>query len=108
MIADELFIAFMSFIALAHLTFFIIGIIAWSRTPDHVMPGSERWIWLFIIVFFNTIGAILFLIKTRGTRAPIKAPKPAPEGTTYGSLQITPDTNPDDIPGMIYQDKRWK
>lgn len=72
------------------LTLLVIGVVAWSGTPDDHMPPPNRWLWLAIVVLLQIFGPIAFLISRRSqakyamtddaTPAP-PAPRPSSDAT---------------------------
>ncbi|MGM0386132.1 MAG: PLD nuclease N-terminal domain-containing protein [Actinomycetota bacterium] len=47
------------------LVLLVVGILAWSGTPDERMPPPNKWLWLAIIALLQIIGPIAFLVLRR-------------------------------------------
>ena len=62
--------------------FAVIGLIMLARTPVERVAFGRKWPWVLIIVFVNTIGAILFLAIGR-------RPAPVADVPTSGSTDAS-------------------
>lgn len=47
------------------LALLVVGVVAWVRTPEAQMPRPNKWVWLVLILFVQTLGPITFLLVRR-------------------------------------------
>lgn len=52
-------------ILVLELLLLVVGVLAWSRTPEERMPPPNKWLWLAIIIILQIIGPIAFLVLRR-------------------------------------------
>lgn len=52
-------------LVVVELTLLVIGVIAWTRTPDDRMPPPNRWAWLALVALVQIFGPVAFLLARR-------------------------------------------
>ncbi len=81
-------------LVVVELALLIIGVVAWTRTPDDRMPLPNKWLWLAVIVLVQIFGPIAFLIlrRQRASYAAASATaSPAPSGQVRRSAADAAD-----------------
>ena len=71
---------------------YIVALVDLARRPADQVAGSNKWLWLAVILFVSTLGAILYLAIGR-------RPTAAAEGPTSAGTRAV---RPEDVADALY------
>jgi hypothetical protein len=77
----------------AQVILYVVALVDLARRPTDQVVGSNKWLWLALILLVSTLGAILYLVVGR------KPPAAAQEPTSTGPRSVRPE----DVADALYR-----